>query len=175
MHFSFVQKFGAALLVTAWLLWGSNMVGNMVIPVREPPADTAAAPAAPAPAATTPEQPIEEIAPLLASAPVEEGEALFKKCTACHTAEKGGPAKVGPNLWGVVGGPKAHSESFNYSKALAEKGGEWSYEDLNHFIANPKGFIPGTKMTYAGLKKAEERAALVAYLRTLSDSPPPLP
>jgi cytochrome c len=176
MGFTFLQKFGAALLVTVWLVWGSNMIGNMVIPMREPPppSDTPTAAASSQPAQTEAAK-VEDIKPLLASAPVDQGETLFKKCTACHTGEKGGANKVGPNLWGVVGGPKAHSEAFSYSKALKEKGGEWSYEDLNHFIASPKGFAPGTKMTFAGLKKAEERAALIAYLRTLDDSPAPLP
>lgn len=176
MGFTFLQKFGAAVLVTVWLVWGSNMIGNMVVPVREPPPSsgtpTAAASSQPAQAK---DAPIEDIKPLLASAPVDQGETLFKKCTACHTGEKGGANKVGPNLWNVIGGPKAHSEAFSYSNALKEKGGEWSYDDLNHFIASPKAFAPGTKMTFAGFKKAEERAALIAYLRTLADSPAPLP
>lgn len=175
MHFSFLQKFGAALLVTVWLVWGSNMIGNMVIPVREPPATASAPAAAPAPTVASAPAEIEDIGPLLAEADVGEGEAQFKKCVACHTVEKGGPDRVGPNLWGIVGAPKAHSEAFSYSKAIAGMEGEWTYEDLNRFIANPRAFAPGTKMTFAGLRKAEDRAALIAYLRTLDDSPPPLP
>lgn len=177
MGFTFLQKFGAALLVTVWLVWGSNMIGNLVIPVREPPpsSGTPTAAAAPSGAAQAKDAPIEDIKPLLASAPVDQGETLFKKCTACHTGEKGGANKVGPNLWNVVGDPKAAHSGFSYSEALKKVGGDWSYDDLNHFIASPKSFAPGTKMTFAGLKKTEERAALIAYLRTLDDSPAPLP
>jgi len=175
MQFSFLQKFGAALLVTVWLVWGSNMIGNMVIPVRQPPATASAPAAAPAPTAQAAAVEVEDITPLLAAADVVEGEAQFKKCVACHTAEKGGPNRVGPNLWNVVGDAKASSEGYAFSEALKRLGGEWTYEDLNHFIANPRAFAPGTKMTFAGVRRADERAALVAYLRTLSDSPPPLP
>jgi cytochrome c len=177
MEFSYLQKFGAALLVTVWLVWGSNMIGNLVIPVREPPpsSGTPAAAAAPSAAAQAKDVPIDDVKPMLAAAPLAEGEKLFKKCVACHTAEKGGAAKVGPNLWNVVGDAKAAAGGFSYSEALKKAGGEWTYDDLNHFIANPRAFAPGTKMTFAGLKKTEERAALIAYLRTLADSPPPLP
>jgi len=175
MAFTFLQKFGAALLVTTWLVWGSNMIGDLVIPVREPPPPgDAPSAAAPARTATAPAE-IEDIKPLLAAAPLDQGEALFKKCVACHTADKGGANKVGPNLWNVVGDPKAATDGFSFSNALKDLGGEWTYDDLNHFIASPRTFAPGTKMTFAGLKKAEERAALIAYLRTLDDSPAPLP
>lgn len=119
---------------------------------------------------------IEPIVPLLASANPAAGEAAAKKCAACHTFTKGGPDRVGPNLWSVLGGHRAHSASFSYSQGLAGmKDKNWDYEDLNHFLANPKGFVPGTKMAFAGISSAKERADVIAYLRSLSDQPKPLP
>lgn len=122
-----------------------------------------------------PEEPVKPIAELLASADAKKGEAAFKKCAACHTAEKGGPNKIGPNLWGIVGAKRAHIDGFAYSSALQGKSGEWDYDSLFQFITNPKGFVPGTKMAFAGIRKVDERADIIAWLRTLSDNPLPLP
>jgi len=118
------------------------------------------------------EQPIEN---LLAAASVEKGEATSKQCGACHTFEKGGPNRVGPNLYGIVGDHKGEGRNFNFSAAMKAKGGTWTYDDLNQFINNPKGFVPGTAMGFAGIQKDSERADVIAYLHTLSDSPVPLP
>jgi cytochrome c len=115
------------------------------------------------------------IAPLLASADPAAGEKAAKACASCHSFEKGGAAKVGPNLWGVVGNKHGHMEGFAYSSAITGKEGNWDYEALNQFLANPKGYAPGTKMTFAGVKKDQERANIIAWLRNQSDSPPPLP
>jgi cytochrome c len=124
-----------------------------------------------------PEQPqkLESVIPLLASADLKAGEASFKKCTSCHTIEKGGANKVGPNLWGIVGNKHAHKEDFNYSDAIKNKPGNWDYDALNAWLDSPKTYAPGTKMTFAGIKKTQERADLIAWLRTQSDSPLPLP
>lgn len=118
---------------------------------------------------------LEPIAPLLAKANADAGKAVFKQCASCHTPDKGGKNGVGPNLYDVVGNQKAHTQSFAYSNAMKASEGAWTYEELNAFIANPKGKVPGTKMTFAGLRKAEDRANVIAYIRTLSDSPKPLP
>lgn len=115
------------------------------------------------------------IAALLASADPANGEKIAKRCVACHSFDKGGPNKVGPNLWGIVGAPQAHSPDFKYSDALAGLGGTWTYQDLDAYIASPKDYAPGNKMAFAGLKKPKERADLIAWLRTLSDQPLPLP
>jgi cytochrome c len=126
-------------------------------------AETAAAPKA------------EPIAVRLASADADKGKGGTKACQACHSFEKGGPNKVGPDLWEIVERQKAHHEGFDYSAALKEKGGNWTYEDLDHFLENPKGYVKGTKMAFAGISSPAERANVIAYLRTLADSPKPLP
>ncbi len=111
---------------------------------------------------------------LIAIADISRGEKLSKQCAACHSFTKDGPNQVGPNLWNIVGNPKG-SKDFSYSAALTEKGGSWSYASLNHFLWKPKVYISGTKMNYIGIKKPEDRAAMIAWLRTLSDSPVAFP
>jgi len=112
---------------------------------------------------------------LLASASLEKGEKLFKKCSSCHNYEKDSANKVGPNLWNLINRPKANVDGFAYSKALAEYGGEWSYEELAEFLYKPKKFVKGTKMNFAGLKKVQDRANIVLFLREQAENPVPLP
>jgi cytochrome c len=135
---------------------------------EEKPEAAAAAPAA-----------IEPVSPLLAKANADAGKAIFKQCQTCHTDEKGGPNRIGPNLWDVVGRPKASAPGFQYSDAMKKFAGSgepaWNYEDINKFITNPRADVPGTKMTFVGLKKPDDRANVIAYLRTQADSPKPLP
>src|SRR5690606_7570360 len=104
-----------------------------------------------------------------------EGERLFAACRGCHTNAAGGAHSVGPNLWDVVGRDIASAEGYSYSPALQALEGAWTYDALNGFIHAPRDFAPGTKMTYAGLPDTQARANLIAYLRTLSDDPAPLP
>lgn len=118
----------------------------------------------------------EPILAMIADADAARGEKVAKACAACHTFNKGGPSGVGPNLYGVVGGPKDHMPGYAYSGALLEVGGTtWTYHELNKFLWKPKAYAKGTKMSYAGLKKPEDRAALIAWLRTQDDSPAALP
>ncbi|TCK30691.1 cytochrome c [Ancylobacter aquaticus] len=115
------------------------------------------------------------LAQLLAAASPEKGEAQAKKCAACHNFVEGAGAKVGPDLYGIVGRPIGGAEGFAYSAAMKAHGGTWTFEDLSDFIKSPKGDIPGTAMGFAGIAKDTDRADLIAYLNTLSHSPLPLP
>ena len=115
------------------------------------------------------------IAQLLATADPKRGEDSAKVCQACHTFEKGGPTKVGPNLWGVVGRPRASMTGFDYSGGMKTMGGTWTVEDLNTFLAHPQATVQGTKMTFQGLPRPQVRADVIDYLNTLSDNPQPLP
>jgi cytochrome c len=119
------------------------------------------------------EEPIEK---LLAAANLEKGEASARKCAACHTFGKGEPNKVGPNLYGIVGRDHASVAGFNYSAAMKAKAGtEWTIEELNKFLTNPKAAVPGTTMAFAGLPRGSERADVITFLNSKSDSPAPLP
>jgi cytochrome c len=111
----------------------------------------------------------------LQAASVENGAIVAKKCAACHTLEKGGPNRVGPNLYGIVGEPRGKGRGFNFSEAMKTKGGTWTFDELNKFLTNPKGYIPGTAMSFAGVPKDSERADIIAYLNKNSDKPEPLP
>ena len=136
------------------------------IEVTEAPAAGGAA--APAEAA--------DITALYATADVKAGETYFgKKCAVCHTVEKGGANKVGPHLWGVMNRPVASVSDFGYSSAMKAHGGKWTFEEMNKFQWNPKKTVPGTIMAYGGNSKDQERANLIAYLASMSDSPPALP
>ena len=176
-----INKLIGGLLGTVFVIFSVGIVSDSlfsspapekpgyVIEAAEPAEGGAEAPAAKA----------VPIADLLAKADPKKGEAIFKKCQACHSGEKGGPNKVGPDLWSVVDRPVGEHEGFAYSAGMKEfsKGGseKWTYDNLNHFLTSPKNFVKGTAMGFAGLKKDDERADLIAFLRTLSDSPVPLP
>ena len=115
------------------------------------------------------------IATRLAKASLEKGQQVAKQCGACHTFEKGGPNRVGPNLWNIVGEPRGEGRGFNFSAAMKAKGGKWTYDELDKFLANPRGYISGTAMTFAGITNDQQRADVIDYLHTLSDNPEPLP
>jgi cytochrome c len=176
MHFSFLEKLGLGVLAAAWLVWGSGQIGSMLVHADEGNIDDLRIAVAESEAPADEVAAVEESAlVLLASLDASAGEKTFKKCAACHSAEQGGGHKVGPNLYGVVGRAKDAADGFAYSGALAEAGPEWSYEALDAFLTDPAAYAPGNKMSFRGLKKAKDRAAVIAYLRGQHDSPPPLP
>ncbi|MER8906154.1 cytochrome c family protein [Mesorhizobium sp. M0854] len=176
-----VNKLLAGFLGTVFIVFSVGIVSDALFasPAPEKPgfAIEATEPAEGGPAA--PAAAVKPIAELLTTANAEAGAAIFKKCQACHSGEKGGPNKVGPDLWDIVDRPVAEHEGFAYSAGMKEfsKGGseKWTYDNLNHFITSPKKFVKGTAMGFAGLPKHEDRANVIAYLRTLSDNPKPLP
>lgn len=111
----------------------------------------------------------------LASADPAKGEQVFKKCAACHNADKGGANALGPALWGMLGEPIGKGHGFAFSPALAGVGGTWTWQTMSDWLHNPKKFAPGTKMTFAGLSKPEDRANIIAFLNQRSDAPKPIP
>ena len=106
---------------------------------------------------------------------VTSGEKIFKKCAACHSIEKGGPNKIGPALYNVVGSKVGAVDDYKYSKTLASYGKDWTFEELNGFLTKPSSYLKGTKMSYAGLRKEADRASIIKYLDQDSDSPKQLP
>lgn len=115
------------------------------------------------------------IATLLASADVAKGEKVFAKCSSCHSITSGGANGIGPNLYGVLGKPHASVAGFAYSDALKSKSGPWTFDEMNAWLTSPKAYADGTKMSFAGLGKAEDRANLMAWMNTQTGSPLPLP
>jgi cytochrome c len=122
-----------------------------------------------------PAEPEVPIATLFATSDVKRGENSAKKCIACHTFQKGGPNLVGPNLWGIVNRPKHAIANFNYTTPMRSQTGNWTVDELNVYLTNPKAMVPGTAMNFPGIPKAQERADVIAYLNSLADSPAPLP
>lgn len=172
----FWNKVSGGILSAALLGVGLNVFSSIIYSPTKPkvtgydlPAPEANA--GPAQAAA----PAEPLPVRLAAADAAKGQNSAKKCLACHTFEKGGPNKIGPDLYGVVGHERGKHAGFNYSAAMKAKGGSWTYEDLDHFLESPKGFVPGTIMAFAGVPNAQERANIMAYLKGLSDSPVEFP
>jgi cytochrome c len=173
------NKIAAALLVALIVAMVSGILSDHLVHpmmLAKPVYAIAATEAKPAAEAAAPAGP-EPIEPLLAAASVDAGKADTKLCTACHTFEKGQPNRVGPNLYGIVGdkiAEPADRGGYDFSAALKAKGGTWTVDALNEWLYKPQNFAKGTKMTYAGMAKAKERADIIAYLNSLSDSPKPL-
>jgi cytochrome c len=187
-----LQKIAGASLFALILVIGLNLLVNGLMPQRidRPSPEVAASEggfdAAAIQAKSTTAQggggeaaaPAAEDKPLavrLAAANVNKGQGVAKKCLSCHSFDQGAGAKVGPNLFGVVGRAKATFPGFAYSEAFKKLSGNWSYEDLDKFLTKPGAFASGTKMTFAGLPTGDERADIIAYLRSVSPAAPPPP
>jgi cytochrome c len=130
-------------------------------------------------ASTSSQQPAQEQLPdwgtVLPKADVAGGQQTAQVCAQCHDWSKGGPNKIGPNLWGVVGRPRASHPGFDYSSAMGSNHDPWTYDKLFVYLKSPSSMVPGTKMTFAGLSSTQQRINLIAFLRTQSDSPLPIP
>lgn len=156
-----------ALVIVTGEIYKPEKLGKPSYVVEGVEAETAAA----GPAVV--EKPIEAY---LATASAEKGAAIFKKCAACHTINQGGAAGIGPNLYGVLGGPHAHMQGFGYSDAMQATHGEtWGWTNINKWLTSPKAYIPGNKMAFAGLSKPEDRADIIVYLNSQSAKPLPIP
>jgi cytochrome c len=172
------NKIAGALLATCLALLALNITAEAIFAPHHPEKpgfeiEVKQAAAAGETTVAAPEEPIEK---LLATASVEHGQTAAKVCTTCHNFQKGGPnGAQGPNLYGIVGRPRASAPGFAYSDAMKAKSGDWTIDDLNKFLTKPKDFVPGTKMSYDGLAKASQRADVIAYLNSLADNPKPLP
>lgn len=176
-----VNKALAAVLTAGVCFMTAGLIGELLVYPKRPatPAiaiagaqpQQAAAPAAPAAPA------LEPIGPLLAAANVDNGRTVAQRqCASCHTLNDGGRNGIGPNLWDIVGANHARVEGFRYSAANSARAGQpWDFEALNAFIANPRGAMPGTSMAFTGIANTQQRADLIAFLRTLSANPVPLP
>ncbi len=174
-----INKVASAILVAGIAFMVSGVISDQLVhpaklakPAIEITSSNAPPPSAAAPAAA----PLPPIAPLLAKADPAAGEADVKKlCSICHNFAEGGPAIVGPNLYGIVGAPHAHMVGYSYSNAIKSKKGPWTFDELNEWLKKPSAYAPGTKMGFAGISDDKERADVIDYLHTLSHTPEPLP
>ena len=133
---------------------------------EEASASTSAAPA---------EEALPDFGTVLPTADAAAGQKISQRCEQCHDLSKGGPNKIGPNLWGVVGRPRASHPGFSYSGAMSASHDAWNFDSLFKFLKSPASYVPGTKMSFAGLRSAQDRINLLAWLRTQSDSPVAIP
>ena len=174
-----MNKIIASIILAIILVLGINKITDVIFYVEKP--EKSAYQIASTSTATTTETTSAssnsksgEIMALLASASVADGKKVFKKCAACHSIAKGGSHKIGPALWGVLGKQAGSVSGYKYSKAMTSHGKPWSFEEINGFLIKPKEWIKGTKMSFAGLKKEVERAAVILYMNENSDNPLPL-
>jgi cytochrome c len=166
------NKVIASVLTALIVAMVAGILSDLLVqpkPLEKPVFLVAGAPANPAPSEEVAAPKLEPITPLLAKADAKRGEADTRVCQVCHNFTKGGANKIGPDLWGIVGSPIAEGhDNFAFSSALeAHKGHNWDPETLNAWLSNPQTFAPGTKMTFAGIPKAQERADVIAYLQSL--------
>ena len=176
-----VNKAFAAVLTAGIAFAVTGVIGQQIVRPERPHesaiqiGEPAAAQATQAPQQGAPQQ-AEPIAPLLASANVQNGQTIAQRlCASCHSFNQGGRNGIGPNLYGIIGASHAHAEGFNYSAALRGKQGPWTYDAMNQWLAKPATYAPGTRMAFAGISNTQQRADVIAWLRTQAANPVPLP
>jgi cytochrome c len=174
------NKIAGAVLATALAIVGLEELSSIVYqskPAAKAGYDIEVAAETPGGGPATPELP-PDWGTVLPTADVAAGQAATAVCQTCHNFAKGGPNMTGPNLYGVVGRKPGTHEGFSYSPGMVAEGdklGTWTYDELNTFLSGPQAYVQGTKMTFVGLKKQDTRINVIAYLRSLSDSPAPIP
>ena len=173
-----MNKIIVSIVLTITLIFGINKITDILYNV-EKPEKSAYQIASTNEVETNDEENLKDsdsanIMAIFASTSSSEGEKIFKKCTACHSIAQDGGNKIGPALWGVIGRKAGGVSDYKYSKAMAAFGKPWSFEEMNGFLTKPKGWIKGTKMSFAGLKNAKERAAVILYMNENTNSPLPL-
>ncbi len=172
-----VNKAFAAVLTAGIAFMVTGLVGRGLVHVERPHesaiqiGEVATSQATQAPAAEAPK--LEPITPLLASASVQNGQTLAQRlCASCHSFNEGGKNGVGPNLHGVIGSPHGHADGFSYSAALKGKGEPWGYENMNAWLLKPNAYAAGTRMAFAGIGSTQQRADVIAYLKSISPKAP---
>lgn len=169
-----VQKFLGVVVIVALIIKVIDMLGDRLVSPEEHKAAGVTV-AANQPASSKAPEKVIPIAVRLASANAKAGAKIFSKCKACHDMTPAKKNKIGPPLWDIVQADKGGAGGYSYSSAMSGMGSKWSYEDLDAFIASPRRFLKGTKMTFAGIKNAGDRANLIAFLRSLSPAPKAMP
>lgn len=173
-----IFKIFAALAIAVVLFGFAGFASTLLLPETslDKPAYQVAGVSGDANASAGPKVKIADpISDLIASADPSIGAKISRQCAACHSFDKGGVNKIGPNLWNVVMREKGQVDGFSYSSSLLAKGGNWDYAALNQFLWKPKSYINGTKMNFAGIKNNEKRAAMIAWIRDLADNPADFP
>ena len=175
-----MNKIIVSIVLAILVILGINKISDVIFYVEKPEksAYQVASVASDADATSAEESSVAsesgDIMALFASASAAEGAKVFKKCAACHSIAEGGANKIGPALWGVIGRKAGSVPDYKYSKALAAHSKNWSFEEMNGFLIKPKEWIKGTKMSFAGLKNAKDRAAVILYMNENSSNPLPI-
>ena len=175
-----LNKIIGAVLMTALIVIGINKLSDVIFHVEKPEKSAYKIEGVELASSSDVNTEVKEVFQLdikeiLAMGNLAHGEKVFKKCSACHLVAKGGKNKIGPALYGIVGKDSAVSEGYSYSKAMKAHGKSWSFEELNAYLLKPQSYIKGTKMAFAGLRKDKDRASVILYLNSQSDSPLPKP
>ena len=172
-----INKIIAAIILTIVIVFGVNKLADVIYNVKAPEGNTYNIVTETKEISKDDAVNVESdtnIITLLALGSIDHGKMVFKKCAACHSVSKGGGNKIGPALWGVLGRKAGSISDYKYSKAMVAHGKPWSFEEMNGFLTKPKDWVKGTKMSFAGLKNAKDRAAVILYMNENADSPLPL-